>query len=242
MLIIIIFLVIGIILTFFYIKKSDKEKRIMAIAILLAFSTLFLNLSSSLIYTKFFDKSANYVSEFNTVPIYNDESNTYTNTYNNSNTIESEIIKDLLTENTTNNIKLETETHKFSNRNSSEETSQKQEKTLIAKELNGKWGFVDSNDKTVIPFIYDFANDFSEGLASVRKNYSWGYIDTSGNTVIPFIYDGAWSFINGAAPVFKDNLWGFIDKDQNIVIDYKYINISLMDNKYYDENDNQIIY
>ena len=113
---------------------------------------------------------------------------------------------------------------------------------IIAKESNGKWGFVDQNDDTVIPFIYDFADDFYEGYAAVRLGYSWGFIDTSGDTVIPFKYDGAWSFIDGLAPVFKDGLWGFINKDEDVVIEYQYPNICRIDNKYYDQNDQQIDY
>lgn len=57
--------------------------------------------------------------------------------------------------------------------------------------MNGKSGYIDIDGKTVIPFIYDFAFYFFEGLAAVKKDGKWGYINPSGETVIPFIYDEA---------------------------------------------------
>ena len=115
-------------------------------------------------------------------------------------------------------------------------------KELSVSEKNGKYGFVDENGNVVIDYIFDFADNFSEGLAAVRQEDSWGFIDTQGNTVIPFNYDGAWDFVDGLAPVFKDGLWGFIDKNEKTIIPYQYQNISKKGNTYYDENDNIIEY
>ena len=33
--------------------------------------------------------------------------------------------------------------------------------------------------KVVIPFEWDYANSFSEGLSLVRKDSKWGFIDTN---------------------------------------------------------------
>ena len=66
---------------------------------------------------------------------------------------------------------------------------------LFPVKQNGKWGYVDENNRTVIPFIYDVANPFSEGYAVVGKygtvTDSWygdssdviflGRVDKSGN-------------------------------------------------------------
>ena len=38
------------------------------------------------------------------------------------------------------------------------------------KGLNKKWGFVDGTGKEVIPFKYEAAQEFSEGLAAVKLN------------------------------------------------------------------------
>ena len=65
-------------------------------------------------------------------------------------------------------------------------------------------------------------SDFSENLASVRKNNKWGYIDRNGKLVIDYFYDKAKNFKEGLAPVCIDNKWGYIDSQGNLVIDFQY--------------------
>lgn len=48
----------------------------------------------------------------------------------------------------------------------------------------GKWGFKDKTGKLVIPYQYDDAREFSEGLAAVETKDGIGFIDHSGNFVI----------------------------------------------------------
>ncbi len=57
---------------------------------------------------------------------------------------------------------------------------------LLRAKLNGKWGFIDTTGKTLIPHIYDEVTDFSEGLIGVKKDGVWGYIDGGGNDVVWF--------------------------------------------------------
>ncbi|MFA6014586.1 MAG: WG repeat-containing protein [Gallionellaceae bacterium] len=49
---------------------------------------------------------------------------------------------------------------------------------------HGKWGFKDKTGKLVIPYQYDDARDFSEGLAPVYINQEIGFIDRTGKVVI----------------------------------------------------------
>ncbi len=65
-----------------------------------------------------------------------------------------------------------------------------------------------------IPFIYDEALDFSDGLAAVCLNGKWGYIDKTGAEIIPPIYSVAQPFSEGLAVVGleADGLVGYIDK------------------------------
>ena len=79
----------------------------------------------------------------------------------------------------------------------------------------GKWGFIDKTGKEVIPFKYDTAGDFSEGLAMVavrngrsrstilgmEYEYDCGYIDQTGKVVIPLQYNYARDFSEGLAAV-----------------------------------------
>jgi hypothetical protein len=56
----------------------------------------------------------------------------------------------------------------------------------------GKFGFIDKSGKTVIDYIYDYADDFSEGRALVLneedKTIKCGYIKTNGEDLIPLDY------------------------------------------------------
>ena len=87
---------------------------------------------------------------------------------------------------------------------------------------NGKYGFIDKSGNVVIPFKYDSAYSFSEGLAVVRLDGKYGFIDKSGNKVVPCKYDWVDSFSEGLALVILDGKCGFIDKSGNVVIPFKY--------------------
>ncbi len=88
---------------------------------------------------------------------------------------------------------------------------------------DGTYGFVDSdNHELLIPFAYDWAFDFSEGLALVKKNGKWGYIDKTGKVAIPFTYNGASNFREGLALVGKNGKWGYIDKTGKVAIPFIY--------------------
>ena len=59
---------------------------------------------------------------------------------------------------------------------------------LIPAKLNSRWGYIDTDGRTVIPFKYDKADFFSEGLAIVTLiegyNVSHGFINQKGEMVI----------------------------------------------------------
>jgi len=90
---------------------------------------------------------------------------------------------------------------------------------LAAVQKNGKDGFVNTKGEVVIPFIYDYARHFSEGLAAVcNDSQHWGFISTRGEVVIPLIYDWVQSFSEGLAAVSKDGKDGFINSRGDVVI------------------------
>ena len=86
---------------------------------------------------------------------------------------------------------------------------------------NNKYGFVNTSGKTVIPFNYDSAESFSEGLAVVSKG-KYGFIDKTGKTVVPLNYDYANSFSEGLATVKKNGKWGAINKQGKVVVPLKF--------------------
>lgn len=88
----------------------------------------------------------------------------------------------------------------------------------------GKYGFINENGTVIIPFEYDNASDFEEGLARVFVNGHWGYINKLNRMVIPAEYDfPTFPFHHGLAIVGKNNGVGFIDKDNHTVIPFDYL-------------------
>lgn len=87
---------------------------------------------------------------------------------------------------------------------------------------NGKKGFKDLYNKIIIPTIYQEAEDFSEGLASVKLNDKWGFIDKNGNNIIPYQYESVQHFKDGTAYVCKKSKWGKINKLGEIIIPFIY--------------------
>ena len=77
---------------------------------------------------------------------------------------------------------------------------------------NNKYGYA-INGKTVIKADYEFASEFSEGLARVGKNGKYGFINEKGKVVVPIQYVAASNFNYGLAVVkTADNKSFFIDK------------------------------
>ena len=74
----------------------------------------------------------------------------------------------------------------------------------------------------VIAPEYEAVENFSDGLAAVKKDGKWGFADTGGSVVIDFQYDDVHDFSDGLAPVKKDRMWGFIDHNNNVVVDFQY--------------------
>ena len=90
------------------------------------------------------------------------------------------------------------------------------EKKEVGKKKKYKTGDV------VIPFKYDEAYNFSEGLAEVELNGKLGFVDKSGKVVVPLKYDWVGSFSEGLAAVRLNGKLGFVDKSGTEVVPLKY--------------------
>ncbi|MCL2816459.1 MAG: WG repeat-containing protein [Oscillospiraceae bacterium] len=117
----------------------------------------------------------------------------------------------------------------------------------VLMDKEGKFGFVNKENRVVIAFEYDSAYAFEGGCAAVQKGGKWGAVDGEGNVVIPFeydevsslgegfmstkkgdtysdspIYDSANDFIEGLVAVQKGGKWGYIDETGEIIIPIEY--------------------
>jgi len=94
---------------------------------------------------------------------------------------------------------------------------------VVAK--NGKYGFIDKSGCIQIEPKYDWAQEFSEGLAAVKIAGKWGFINQKGQVVIPPKFeDWPISFSEGFAVIEAGGKAGYIDKTGTIVIPAQYEN------------------
>ena len=108
----------------------------------------------------------------------------------------------------------------------------KQNSFKLDKDLNPvenddfKYGFMDKEGNLIIPYKYDRAYDFSEGLAMVYKTKNridyYGYIDEHGNEIIQLQYEYGENFSQDLALVRQNRKFGFIDKKGDVIIPFKF--------------------
>ncbi len=100
---------------------------------------------------------------------------------------------------------------------------------LIAVKRNGKWGYVNTEGKEIVPVIYDgvqeerhsvyhnseFDTQKSEmayvptcGVIAVQKDGKWGYIDKEGREITGFIFEEARPLYQNKAWVKEQGKWG----------------------------------
>lgn len=96
-----------------------------------------------------------------------------------------------------------------------------------------KWGYIDSNGRTVIPFEYEAIPGYSalggddtpyesfNGFVTLCKDGMYGILKSDGTVVAPFSYEGATPVVNGAAFVLSEGKWGVlvVDSDASAVDD-----------------------
>lgn len=72
------------------------------------------------------------------------------------------------------------------------------------------YGFVDGDNRSVIPSIYIWADRFREGRAEVQTSDGFGLIDTDGREVIPTIYESlAYNDDSGITAARKCGQWAY---------------------------------
>lgn len=77
------------------------------------------------------------------------------------------------------------------------------------------FGFKNKQGDIIINPIYEYADNFSNGLALVRDNGRFGFINKNGEIVIDIIYENAMSFSNDKALVLLKKREFYIDKNGN---------------------------
>lgn len=92
---------------------------------------------------------------------------------------------------------------------------------------NGKWGFLDSDQRACVPATFIEAGEFRAGIAAVRER-NWGAIDTNGAISVPFLYDeintvlpdgrNIMGFVDGVAVVSRRGAKGIINRGGKVIL------------------------
>jgi hypothetical protein len=89
---------------------------------------------------------------------------------------------------------------------------------LIAVEDESGWGFVDSDNNSIIESKFGWVSDFREGRAEVEYAQAMGLIDKCGNFIIDPLYDILdYNHISGQSRALKDGVWHIFDYSGNEV-------------------------
>lgn len=80
-------------------------------------------------------------------------------------------------------------------------------------EKTGKYGYVNAEEKVMIPFIYEKATTFESGYAMVldQEQHLRKFIDKSGKIVFELECEGAFQPIQGKTVFCRNKKWGVVD-------------------------------
>ena len=85
---------------------------------------------------------------------------------------------------------------------------------VIKAKMNGKYGYINYNNETLIRFDYDYIDQPSNGMIAIKKGNKYGFINTLGEEIVPCIYDKVYPFTEyGKASVIKNGKSGYVLKD-----------------------------
>lgn len=94
----------------------------------------------------------------------------------------------------------------------------KQKTVLIPVAEGYRWGYINIDGELAIETKYDYAYEFSEGLAVVKVGEKYGYINESGEYIATPQFDNATRFLDGLARVELGDKFGYINKEGKYVI------------------------
>ncbi len=88
---------------------------------------------------------------------------------------------------------------------------------LFRVKLNGKYNYIDENNKLLSNQWFDYCFNFSEGFASVQLGEKGNYINTNGEILLDKWFDGCGDFYNGFAQVLLNNVCNYINTNGELL-------------------------
>lgn len=96
-----------------------------------------------------------------------------------------------------------------------------EKKLKSRKGANGKWGYVDENEKWVIEPKFIVADEFERGVARVQLDWLWGFLKDDGTWLFEPVLHDAEPFYDEIAKVRKGFFYGFINRNGEWFIEPK---------------------
>lgn len=96
--------------------------------------------------------------------------------------------------------------------------------------IDGKYGFVDAQNRLRIANRYDDVGPFSESMAAIKLMGKWGFIDKKERLVVQPIYNKPSVFKNGLAIVANDKGVGLITTEGKAACSFEYQSIARLEN------------
>ena len=87
---------------------------------------------------------------------------------------------------------------------------------------DGKYGFINSNNKVVIKPQFDDAFNFKNGHAIIKIDGKFGFVNLNGKIVVEPKYDKVFNFSNNIASVSKDNKFGYVNEIGKEIVPINY--------------------
>ncbi len=84
---------------------------------------------------------------------------------------------------------------------------------------DGKYGYLDTNGKEIIPLVYDYTAPFMEGLAYFVTGDQYGFMNNEGEAVFYLDCDSVSSFQEGLAFYSVDGKYGYLDSTGETVVE-----------------------
>ncbi len=88
---------------------------------------------------------------------------------------------------------------------------------LLLVKTNNTFGYINETGDTIVPFIYEGLEEFSDGLAVAERNGKFGYINKLGEPIISFDLEDAESFKNGRSIIKRGNLYYVINRTGTVI-------------------------
>lgn len=96
---------------------------------------------------------------------------------------------------------------------------------VVSRKLSPRYGYIDTEGRSLVPIQFEKARVFSDGMAAVYGSlasngriYRWGFIDTTGKLVVPYRYRKCGDFHDSRSLVRDDGNYRYINKQGEEVI------------------------